>query len=85
LGEVLPQLFDVLLGAFIAVVWVVQDKLNLVENHPKTGAMGGFYYGSQVMEQGFNFPPVNICADRLLEYCPKQGYMAAHGMRPLCI
>jgi hypothetical protein len=69
---VFPQLFDVLLGAFTAMVWMVQDKLNLVERHTKTGAMGWLYYGPQVVKQGLNFPPMNVCADRFLEYYPKQ-------------
>jgi hypothetical protein len=67
----LAQLLDVLLGAFTTVVWMVQDKLNLVEHHTKAGTMGWLYYGSQMVKQGFNFPPVNICTDRFLKYCPK--------------
>jgi hypothetical protein len=54
----------------VRMVRMVQDKLNLVEHHTKTGTMGGFYYGSQVVKQGFYFPPVNICTDRFLRYCP---------------
>lgn len=72
LSQVPTQLLDVLLGEFIAVVRVVQDKLNPVEHHPESGAMGGFYGGSQVVEQGLYFPPVHVCADRFLEYRLKQ-------------
>lgn len=41
------------------MVWMVQDKLNTIEHHPKPGAMGGFYLAPQVVEQGFDFPPVD--------------------------
>ncbi len=71
LSQVYPQLLDVLLGEFIAVVRMVQDKLNPVEYHPKPCAMGGFYGCPQVVEQGLYFPPVHVCVDRFLEYRPK--------------
>jgi hypothetical protein len=72
LRQVRPQLLDVLLGEFIAVVRMVQDKLNPVEHHPEPCTMAGFYDGPQVVEQGLYFPPVHVCADRFLEYCLKQ-------------
>lgn len=43
MGEVLAQLLDVLFCTFIAMVRMVQDKLNAIEQYPKTGAMGRFY------------------------------------------
>jgi hypothetical protein len=76
----IAQLFNVLLGAFTAVVRMVQDKLNPIQHHPKPCTMSGLYCCPQVVKQRLYFPPVHVCTDRFLEYCPKQGYMAAHGM-----
>jgi O-glycosyl hydrolase len=49
------------------MMWVVQNKLNVIEYHSKPGAMAGLYFGAQSMQQGFNFPPMNIGATRFLK------------------
>jgi hypothetical protein len=72
LSKVFPQLFDILLCAFITTVRMVQNKFSLIEYYAKTGAMRGLYFGAQVVKQGFNFSPVNICINGILKYCLKQ-------------
>jgi hypothetical protein len=57
---------------------VVQNKLHLIEYHPKPGAMARLYLGTQVMEQGFNFAPMNIGANRFLKDSLEYAQVVTH-------
>ena len=79
----LPELFDVGLAASAAVVRVMQKNLNLVQRYFETRAVRRIDFGAEVMEQGFNFAPVNIGTQRVLKDAAHQvGMLVAHGKAP---
>lgn len=79
--QVLAKVLDVLLGANIAVVGVVQDTFDPVQQHSVACPLDGFYVGAQVVQQGFDLTPVNVAAYRVLEDRVDQGYMfVAHAL-----
>jgi len=79
--QILAQLLDVLLGENVAVVGMVQDAFDAVQQNAKPCPMYGFYAGAQMVQQGFDFTPVNVAADRVLEDRADQVYvLVAHAL-----
>lgn len=58
---------DVLPVKHVAVVRTMQDSLGTVQHDPKSRAREGFDRGTEMMDQGFHVPPVNVAADRVVE------------------
>ncbi|WP_158001363.1 hypothetical protein [Cupriavidus basilensis] len=65
--EAIAQVLDFLLGAHIAVMRVVQVKLVLVEHNPETRALDRFHARPELLQQGLDFAPMNIVAQRVAE------------------
>jgi len=72
LGQIFAQMFDLLLIADTAVVRVMQKAFDLIQYDVKTGAMTGLNIGAEVMQQRFDFTPVNVAADGILKYGAQQ-------------
>jgi len=71
-GQIFAQMFDLLLIAYTAVVGVMQKALDLIQHDVKTGAMTGLNIGAEVVQQRFDFTPVNVAADGILKYGAQQ-------------
>ena len=79
--QVLAQLLDFLLGENVAVVGMVQGAFYAVQQHAKPCPLDGLHAGAQMMQQGFDFTPVNVAADRVLEDRADQVYvLVAHAL-----
>jgi hypothetical protein len=66
-GKKVAQALDYYSIADVALMRVVQKILAIVELYAKPRAMRRRNAGAQVMEQGFDFAPVDIAADRIME------------------
>jgi hypothetical protein len=79
----LPELLDVGLAAGAAVMRVMQKNLKLVERYFETRAVRRIDFGAEVMEQGFDFAPVNVGTQRVLKDAAHQvGMLVAHDEAP---
>lgn len=62
---------------------VVQEAFDLVQGDFEAGAVGGFDFGAEVVKQRFDFAPVDVGAQRVLEDAAHQaGVLVAHGGTP---
>lgn len=50
-----------------ALVGVVDEIIAIVEDHVKTCAVDRNNFGAQMIQQGFDFAPVDVVADRIME------------------
>ena len=66
-SEEFSQVFDLLLTINIALMWVVQELIETVQIHMEDCPMCGLDAGAQMMQQRFNFTPVDIAADRIMK------------------
>jgi hypothetical protein len=67
-------------------VRVVQETLKTVEYDVETCPVCGGDAGTQVIKKGFDFAPMYIAADRVMEDGKQQAVMlVAHGSSPLTI
>lgn len=83
MGQHFTDGLDVRLAAGAAVVRVVQEGFDLVQGDLETGAVRGFDFGAEVVEQGFDFAPVNVGRRRVLEDAAHQvGVLVTHGESP---
>lgn len=83
MGQHFADRLDVGLAAGAAVVRVVQEGFNLVQGDLEAGAMRGFDFGPEMVEQGFDLPPVNVGRGRILEDAAHQvSVLVTHGQAP---
>lgn len=83
-GQYVADGLDVGLAAGAAVVRVVQEGFDLVQRDLEAGAVRGFDVGAEVVEQGFDFAPVDVRRGRVLEDAAHQvGVLVAHDEAPL--
>ena len=83
MGEMLPQQLDVVLRAGVAVMGVVQKKLDAVDDDAEARTMPGFDDSTHMMQQGFNFAPMDVGADRVGEDGVQQvSVLVAHDEAP---
>jgi hypothetical protein len=68
LDKKLPKLFDDLFVAYAAVMRMMQNAFDIVQDHSKTRAMAWLDGASQVMKQGFDLAPVDVAAHWILKY-----------------
>jgi hypothetical protein len=47
---------------------MMQHAFDVVQSHVKAGAVAGLQVGTQMMQQRFYFPPMDVAANRILEY-----------------
>jgi len=66
------QLLDILFAADITMVRMMQKTFYVVQHHAKTGAMTRLDGCSQMVKQRFKLTPMNVAADRILEYDSQQ-------------
>lgn len=83
MGQHFAQLLDVRLATGAAVVRVVQEGFDLVQGDLEAGAVRGFDVGAKVVEQGFDFAPVDVGGGRVLEDAAHQvGVLVTHDEAP---
>lgn len=59
---------------------VMQIPFNTIQHHTETGALDRLDSGAQVMQQGFDFAPVDVATDRILKDGVNQMFvLVAHG------
>lgn len=81
--QVFPQQFDVGFGTGVAVVWMVQEEFDAVEHDAEACAMTTLDSCAEVMQQRFNFAPVNVGANRVGKDGMQQvGVLVAHSGLP---
>jgi len=79
--QVTPQILDVPLIEHVAVVGMVQDVFDLVQQHPIACPLDGFHAGAQMMQQRFDFTPVDVAANRVMEDRADQVFvLVAHAL-----
>lgn len=82
MSKMLAQQLDIVFRAGGAVVRVVQKEFNAVEDDAKPRAVPSFHGGPEMVEEGFDFTPVDIRTDRVGENGVQQmGMLVAHGIR----
>lgn len=78
--EELPEMADIVLVTNPAVVGSVQGSLDAVQSYPQPCTVPRLDRPSQMLHQGFQLTPVDIAADRLLEYGLQQSLVfLTHG------
>jgi hypothetical protein len=83
-GKKFTQHLDILLRTFTAVMRVMQESFEFVQDDAKTRAMGWLNRCAQMMEHGLDFAPMNIGANRILKNrAQKVDVLAAHGFASL--
>lgn len=84
MGQILAQMLDGLPIHDIAVMGPMQDALGSVQNHPNAGAREGFHSRAQMVEKRFDFTPVDVATDRILEdRSDEMLVLVAHGGKSL--
>ena len=79
-GKILAQILHILPKQHVAVMRVMQDTLNPVQNDANSRPLERFHLGAQVVQQRFDFAPVDVAADRVLKNAVYQMLVfMAHG------
>jgi hypothetical protein len=80
------QVLDQIFIADIALVGVVQETLKAVQYDVEARPVSGGNACTQMVKQRFDFAPVYIAADRVMENGKQQAVMlVTHGSSPLTI
>ena len=73
-------MLDIGLAEFVAMVWMVHGKFMPVQRDAETRAVARVDACAKMMEQRLDFTPLNIAAQRVVEYCLKDiPVLVAHG------
>lgn len=77
------QVLDILASENAALMRVMEEKLAAVQHHAKARSMDGVDFSAQMMQQGLDFPPVDVGAGRILKKTMQQVQMfVAHSGLP---
>lgn len=83
MGQHLADRLDVVLATGTAVVRVVQEGFDLIQGDLEACTMRGLDFGPEVVEQGFDFPPVDVGRRWVLEDAAHQvGVLVTHDEAP---
>lgn len=64
----------------VAVMRAMQNAFRTVQDDPYAGTREGFHASPKMMEKRLDFPPMDIAADRILEYGSYEMFvLMAHG------